>query len=222
MHGVAWVHRPHGPRAGRHSPRWPPDADGLACRARPQTPQVPRSPAVEGDEAAVGAGHPGPPEVGQHTGRTGRRTRRTGQGGRGPVATERPAVLGRRPPGGQSVITLRAHVQHKTRAPFMPATRAPGPLVDPDDYRLDARLCAWGEDHPHGHHGRGEDASDADGDGVCAVQGHRMAGVGSLWRSWLRPPRGIAPAQLPLSRGCFASVPQARQRGKALRHALLE
>jgi len=49
-----------------------------------------------------------------------------------------------------------------------------------------------------------------------------MEGFWSLLRSWLRPHRGIAQEKLPLYLGFFEFVHNARKRGKALLHALIE
>jgi transposase-like protein len=177
---------------------------------------------VECDAADVVAGHKGQPEVGQHTGRKGRRNRLKGKGGRGPLDKERPPVFGMIQRGGQIVINMMAHVKQKTIEPFIKATIAPGTLVYPDAYSIYARLCAWGYDHKHVNHGRGEYARDEDGDGLCEVHVNTMAGFWSLLRSWLRPHRGISQEKLPLYLGFFEFVHNARKRGKALLHALLE
>ena len=121
--------------------------------------------------------------------------------------------------GGPSVINMMAHVKQKTIEPFMKATSAPGTLVYTDEDRIYARLCAWGYDHQHVHHGRGEYARDADGDGLCDVHVKTMEGCWSLLRSWRRPQRGISQATLPLDLGFFEFVHHARTRGKALLHA---
>jgi hypothetical protein len=49
-----------------------------------------------------------------------------------------------------------------------------------------------------------------------------MEGFWSLLRSWLRPHRGISQEKLPLYLGFFEFVHNARKRGKALLHALIE
>lgn len=72
------------------------------------------------------------------------------------------------------------------------------------------------------NHGRGAFARDEDGDGFCAVHVNTMAGFWSLWRSWLRPHRGIAQEKRPLSLGFFEFVHNVRKRGKALLGALIE
>jgi hypothetical protein len=40
--------------------------------------------------------------------------------------------------------------------------------------------------------GRGEDARDAEDEGIHAVPGQTIAGWWSLWPSWLRPPHGLS------------------------------
>jgi transposase len=81
---------------------------------------------------------------------------------------------------------------------------------------------SWGYGPTSVHQRRGACARDEDGDGLCEVQVHTMAGVWSLWRSWLRPQRGISPENLPLYLGFFAFVHNLRKRGKALLGALIE
>ena len=124
---------------------------------------------VECDEAYVVAGHKGQPEVVQNKGRKGRRNRLKGKCGRGTLDKERPPVFGMIQRGGQIVINMIANVKQKTIEPFIKATIAPGTLVYTDEYSISARLCAWGYDHQHVNHGRGEYARDADGDGLCEV-----------------------------------------------------
>ena len=67
----------------------------------------------------------------------------------------------------------------------------------------------WGYNHKHVNHGRGEYARDEDGDGFCEVHVNTMEGFWSLWRSWLRPHRGISQEQLPLYLGFFEFVHNA-------------
>jgi len=124
--------------------------------------------------------------------------------------------------GGQLVINIIANVKQKTIEPFIKATIAPGTLVYTDEYSIYARLCAWGYDHKHVNHGRGEYARDDDGAGLCAVPIQTMEGVWSLLRRWRRPHRSIAQEKLPLYLGFFECVHHARKRGKAWLHALME
>ncbi len=191
-------------------------------KASEKKPKVPWANEGECDEAYVVAGHKGQPEVIQNQGRTGRRNRRKGQGGRGPLARERPPVFGMIQRCGQVVITMRANGQQKTIEPCIQETLAPGTRVYTDAYRMYARLGAWGYDHKCVNHGRGEDARAEDGDGFCAVHVHTMEGFWSLLRSWRRPHRGISQEKLPLYLGFFAFVHNARKRGKALLHELIE
>jgi transposase-like protein len=124
--------------------------------------------------------------------------------------------------GGQVVIHVLANVKQKTIEPLMQDTMASGTLVYTDACSIYARLETWGYDHKSVNHGRGECAREEDGDGLCAVHGHTMAGFWSLLRSWLRPHRGISQENLPLSLGCFECVHNVRKRGKALLGALIE
>lgn len=177
---------------------------------------------VECDEAYVVAGHKGQAEMVQNEGRTGRRNRLKGKCSRGTFDKERPPVFGMRQRGGQIVLNMIGNVKQKTIEPFMKATIAPGTRVYTDEYSIYARLCAWGYDHKHVNHGRGEYARDEDGDGLCEVHSNTMEGFWSLLRSWLRPHRGISQEKRPLYLGFFAFVHNARKRGKALLHALME
>ena len=71
-------------------------------------------------------------------------------------------------------------------------------------------------------HGRGEYARDEDGDGFHEVHVNTMEGFWSLLRSWPRPHRGISQEKLPLYLAFFQFTHNARKRGKALLHALVE
>ena len=177
---------------------------------------------VECDEAYVVAGHKGQPDVVKNKGRKGRRNRLKGKCGRGTLDKERPPVFGMIQRGGQVVINMLANVQQKTIKPLIKETTALGTLVYTDEYSSYARLCAWGYDHKHVNHGRGEYARDEDGDGLCEVHVNTMEGFWALLRSWLRPHRGISHEKLPLYLGFFEFVHNARKRGKALLHALIE
>jgi transposase-like protein len=177
---------------------------------------------VECDEAYVIAGHKGQPAGVKNKGRQGRRRRLKGKCGRGTLDKERPPVFGMIQRCGQVVINLIANVQQKTIEPFIKDTIIPGTLVYTDEYRIYARLHAWGYDHKRVHHGRGEYARDDDGDGFCEVHVNTMEGFWSLLRSWLRPHRGISQEKLPLYLGFFEFVHNVRKRGKALLHALIE
>ncbi len=124
--------------------------------------------------------------------------------------------------GGPVVLNLLATVQQKTIEPLLTDTIDPGPRAYTDEYSMYTRLCAWGYDHRSVNHGRGEYTRDEDGDGFSEVHVHTMAGFWSLWRSWLRPHRGIAQEKLPLYLGFFEFVHNVRKRGKALLGALIE
>ena len=177
---------------------------------------------VECDEAYVIAGPKGQPEVVQHKGRQGRRRRLKGKAGRGTLEKERPPVFGMMQRGGQVVINLTANVKQKTIEPLIKDTIIPGTLIYTDEYSIYARLHVWGYDHKSVNHGRGEYARDQDGDGFCEVHVNTMEGFWSLLRSWLRPHRGISQEKLPLYLRFFEFVHNARKRGKALLHALME
>jgi transposase len=119
------------------------------------------------------------------------------------------------------VLRLLANVQQATIQPIIAAAVAKGSLVHTDEYKVYARLPAWGYRHKTVCHGQGEYARDEDGDGFCEVHVNTMEGVWSLLRSWLRPHRGISQEKLPLYLGFFAFVHNARRRGKALLGALV-
>jgi transposase-like protein len=177
---------------------------------------------VECDETYVVAGHTGQPEGVKTRGRRGRRRRLQGKAGRGTLDKERPPVFGMIQRGGQVVINLMANVKQKTIEPFIKDMIVPGTRVYTDEYSIYARLCAWGYDHKSVNHGRGAYARDEDGDGFCDVHVTTMEGFWSLLRSWLRPHRGISQEKLPRYLGFFECVHNARKRGKALLHALIE
>jgi hypothetical protein len=124
--------------------------------------------------------------------------------------------------GGHVVINRLAHVQPKTIAPDITALSVPGTRVSTDAHSIDARLPAWGYDPTRVYHGRGEFARDDDGDGCCAIPGNTLEGFWSLWRSWLRPHRGISQEKLPRDLGCFEFVPNVSKRGQAWLPALIE
>jgi transposase len=100
--------------------------------------------------------------------------------------------------GGQVVIKLLANVQQKTIEPFIKDTIVAGPRVYTDEYSMEARLQSWGDDHKRVNHGRGECARDEDGDGFYEVHVQTLEGFWSLWRSGLRPHRGLSQERLPL------------------------
>ena len=197
------------------------EEDGGACRERPRKPVVTCSHEGECEAASVGAGHQGPPAVGKRQGRQGRRRRRPGQAGCGTLAQAKPPVCGRRAGGGPGVRQLRAKGPHQPREPGLKAPRASGPVVDPEACGMDAGLETWGSAQTRVPQGRGEDARDAEGDGVGDGPVTSRAGGWSLRRRGLRAPRGIAPEQRPRSGGCCALVPNVRKRGPALLGALM-
>jgi transposase-like protein len=193
-----------------------------ACRDRKKKPTVTLSNEVECDEAyGEAGGQKGHPEVVKSKGRKGRRRRRKGQAGRGTLEQEKPPVFGMLQRGGQGVSNLLANVKQKTIEPWIKDTIMPGTRIYTDAYSLYARLDVWGYEPKRVNHGRGACARDDEGDGVCAVHVHTMAGFWSLLRSWLRPHRGISQEKLPFSLGFFAFVHNVRKRGKALLPALI-
>jgi len=79
----------------------------------------------------------------------------------------------------------------------------------------------WGYGHKTVCHERDEYARNEDGDGFCEVHVNTMKGFWSLFRSWLRPHRGISQDKLPLCLSVFQFVYDARRRGKALLGTLI-
>ncbi len=117
---------------------------------------------------------------------------------------------------------MLADVKQTTIAPLIQATIIPGAMIYTDEYDIYARLTQWGYAHKTVCHSRGEYARDEDGDGFHEVHVNTIEGFWSLLRSWLRPHRGISQEKLPWYLGFFEFVHNARKRGKALLHALLE
>lgn len=123
---------------------------------------------------------------------------------------------------GAVVIRMLENVQRHTIEPLIRATVGVGTKVPTDEYVIYHALPRWGYQHKTVCHGAGEYARDDDGDGFCEVHVNTMEGFWSLWRSWLRPHRGISQEKLPLYLGFFEVVHNARKRGKALLTTLLE
>ena len=94
---------------------------------------------------------------------------------------------------------MLANVQQTTIQPIIEAAVTKGSRVHTDEYKVYARLPAWGYQHKTVCHGRGEYARDEDGDGFCEVHVNTMEGFWSLLRSWLRPHRGLSQDKLPKS-----------------------
>jgi transposase-like protein len=151
----------------------------------------------------------------------GRRRRLKAAPGRGTLEKDKPPVLGLIQRGGQVVLRMLANVQQKTIQPVIGATVAQGARVHTDEYKVYARLPAWGYRHKTVCHSRGEYARDENGDGFCEIHVNTMEGFWSLLRAWLRPHRGISQDKLPLYLGFFQVVHNVRRRGKALLGALV-
>lgn len=158
----------------------------------------------------------------QQQGREGRRNRLKGERGRGTLAKEKPPVFGMIQRCGQVVIQMLETVQQVTIEPLIKQTVLSGTLIYTDDYNIYGRLCEWGYEHKSVNHGLGEYARDEDEDGFCEVHVNTVEGFWSLLRSWLRPHRGISQEKLPIYLGFFEFIHNARKRGKALLHSLIE
>jgi transposase len=124
--------------------------------------------------------------------------------------------------GGQIVIRMMADVKQKTIGPLIKQAIALGADVYTDEYDIYARLSQWGYTQHTVCHASGEFARDDDRDGFCEVHVNTLEGFWSLFRSWLRPHRGISRERLPLYRGFFEFVHNVRRRGKALLGSLIE
>jgi len=81
------------------------------------------------------------------------------------------------------VLHMLANVQQTTIQPIIQAAVTKGSLVHTDEYKVYARLPAWGYQHKTVCHSRGEYARDEDGDGFCEVHVNTMEGFWSLLRS---------------------------------------
>lgn len=158
----------------------------------------------------------------ENKGRKGRRNRLRGARGRGTLEKEKPPIFGMIQRCGQVVIRMLENVQQVTIEPLIKATVLSGSLIYTDEYNIYSRLTQWGYEHNSVNHGIGEYARDDDGDGFCEVHVNTMEGFWSLLRSWLRPHRGISQEKLPFYLGFFEFVHNARKRGKALLHSLIE
>src|SRR3954462_13286231 len=129
---------------------------------------------VEIDEVYVVAGHKGQPAAVAKGGGLDAAADWGGGGGgaapgRGTLEKEKPPVLGLNQRGGQVVMRMLANVQQKTIQPIIEAVVAKGTRVHTDEYKVYARLPAWGYQHKTVCHGRGEYARDEDGDGFCEI-----------------------------------------------------
>jgi transposase len=113
------------------------------------------------------------------------------------------------------------NVQQMTIRPIIAAGVAEGTQIYTDEYDIYARLQEWSYMHKTVHHGAGEYARDEDGDGFHEIHVNTMEGFWSLLRSWLRPHRGISQEKLPIYRGFFQFVHNARKPGRQLLDALV-
>jgi transposase-like protein len=185
-------------------------------------PKVTLSGEVECDEVYVVAGRKGHPEEVKEK-RAARAPPSTEGGrGRGTLEQEKPPIFGMMQRTGEVVIRMLPNVQQQTIAPLIKRTIAKGTVVYTDEYDIYGRLTEWGYPHHTVCHSAGEFARDEDGDGLCEVHVNTIEGFWSLLRSWLRPHRGVSQEKLPLDLGLFEFIHNVRQRGKALRGALIE
>lgn len=177
---------------------------------------------VELDEVYIVAGHKGQPDAVLQAGREPRPRRLKAAPGRGTADKDKPPVLGMIARGGLLVLELLPNVQQVTIKPHILEHVAAGSQVYTDEYNVYRRLVRWGYGHRTIQHNLGEYARDDDGDGFCEVHVNTIEGVWSLLRSWLRPHRGISQKYLGLYLAFFEFLHNARRRGKAVLHALVE
>lgn len=138
------------------------------------------------------------------------------------MAKEKPPVFGMIQRSGEVLIRMLENVQQNTIKPLIQRAIAFGSQTYTDEYNIYAKMTQWGFLHKTVNHGAGEFARDEDGDGFCEVHVNTIEGFWSLLRSWLRPHRGISQEKLPHYLGFFEFVHNAKKRGKALLHSLLE
>src|SRR4051794_6770383 len=86
----------------------------------------------------------GPAGGGRQKGRLGRRRRLKAAPGRGTLAKDKPPILGLIQRGGQVVLHMLANVRQTTIQPIVAAAVTEGTLVHTDEYKVYARLPAWG------------------------------------------------------------------------------
>jgi transposase-like protein len=113
------------------------------------------------------------------------------------------------------------NVKRKTIQPIIAAHIPKGSTVYTDEYSIYSILPEWGYQHKTVCHGKNEYARDEDGDGKCEVHVNTVEGLWSLFRSWLRPHRGISQDKLPFYLGFFEFLHNARSRGAALLGSLV-
>ena len=123
---------------------------------------------------------------------------------------------------GTLVIRALDNVKQATIQPLIKAHIEPQSLIYTDEYGIYNRLEAWGYQHKHVCHAKGEYARDDDGDGFCEIHVNTQEGIWSVLRAWLKPHRGISMEKLPLYLGFFEFVFNAKRRGKALIQTLFE
>ena len=175
---------------------------------------------VEFDEVYIIAGHKGRPEC--IKGRSARRNRLKGASGRGTLEKEKPPVFGMIQRNGDVRIVMLENVRQCTIKPYIEETVESGSMVYTDEYNIYSRLEQWGYKYKTVCHGAGEYARDEDGDGFCEVHVNTIESFWSLFRSWLRPHRGISQEKLPEYLGFFEFTHNVRHRGKALLGPLTE
>ena len=124
--------------------------------------------------------------------------------------------------GGEVVIRMLPNVKKPTIKLLIEKFIKPGSLVNTDEYCIYDDLPLWGYEHKSVCHSHKEYARDEDGDGFCEVHVNTMEGFWSLFRSWLRPHRGISQEKLPLYLGFFEYVHNMGKRGKGVLQPLLE
>lgn len=171
---------------------------------------------VETDEVYVVCGHKGQADKVIQAERKPRVRRLKGARGRGTLENDKPPILGMIQRDGPLVLRMLPNVQQTTIEPIIKATISVGSLIYTDEYNIYNRLIQWGFEHKTVCHSKGEYARDEDGDGFHEVHVNTQEGIWSVFRSWLRPHRGISQEKMPIYVGFFEFVFNTRRRGKAL------
>jgi hypothetical protein len=102
---------------------------------------------VECDQMYLIAGHKGQPEVVKAKGRLGRRRQLKAKAGQGTKAKQKPSIFGMIQRSGEVVIQMLANVKQATIAHEVKSTITLGTLIFTAEYKIYARLSAWGYQH---------------------------------------------------------------------------
>jgi hypothetical protein len=92
----------------------------------------------------------------------------------------------------RACLHVVANSDRPTLEGLVPATTAPGAMLNTDEWRAYGRVAELGRGHATVNHGAGEWARDDDGDGVREVHVNTMEGTWTGLRNFLRPFRGVS------------------------------